>query len=73
MSPTPAPTCTVPKLKGMKLKAAREAVRGARCALGPNFGKKGASNRDGEVVAQSLKPGTVGPDESIVRVTLGKS
>jgi IPT/TIG domain len=69
---SPAPTCTVPSVKGMKLNAARGKVKGAHCALGKNIRNKGANNRNGKVVAQSLKPGTIGPLETVVRVTLGK-
>jgi IPT/TIG domain len=77
-TPVPPPvaaapvTCTVPSVEGMKLKVARETVKGAHCALGKNFRKKGANNRNGKVVAQTLKSGTVGPFETVVRVTLGK-
>ena len=69
----PAPTCMVPKLAGKKLKEAREAVLAAHCALGKNIRKNGANNRNGKIVAQTLKPGTVGPVETVVRVTLGRS
>jgi hypothetical protein len=69
----PVASCLVPRLRGKRLKAAREVVRAAHCALGKNIREKGANNRNGKVVAQSQKPGTVGPVETVVRVTLGRS
>lgn len=70
---TSAPSCTVPSVKGLKLRVARERVKAAHCALGENIRKKGANNRDGKVVGQTLKAGTTGPFETVVRVTLGKT
>jgi beta-lactam-binding protein with PASTA domain len=64
--------CVAPGLKGMKLKAARETVRAAHCALGKDIKKPGANNRHGKVVRQTVKPGTNLATESVVRVALGQ-
>jgi hypothetical protein len=75
---TPAPlstapvTCAAPSVKEMKLKAARQTIKAAHCALGKNIRKPGADNRNGKVVAQAARPGTRGPYEFVIRVTLGK-
>jgi hypothetical protein len=71
-TPTPAAHCVAPKLKGMKLRAARETVKAAHCALGKNIRRKGANNRNGKVVGQTEKPGTTLAPESVVRITLGR-
>jgi hypothetical protein len=70
---TQPPTCTVPSVTGLKLKEARERVKAAHCALGKNIRKPGANNRNGKVVAQTLKAGIVAPLETVVRVTLRRS
>ncbi len=60
MAPTPAPAaeahCTVPKLKGKKLKAVRKKLTKADCKLGRVSGRKGKSAK---VKKQSPKPGKV--------------
>jgi hypothetical protein len=66
------PHCVAPDLKGMKLKAAREKVRAAHCALGKNIKKPGVNNRNGKVVRQTVKPGTDLAAESVLRVALGQ-
>ena len=60
-----APPCTVPKLKGKSLKAARKRLRKANCALGK------ARGRGRKVKKQSAKPGTVFPPGGQVNVRLG--
>jgi len=80
-APAPAPlaaiqvvetNCIPPRLAGMKLRAARETVKAAHCALGKNIRRKGANNRNGKVVAQTKKPGTILAPGSVLRVTLGR-
>ncbi len=79
-TPAPVPTtlpvapavCIVPSVVGMKLRTARETVKAARCALGKNLRRKGATNRNGKVVGQTEKRGTALAPESVVRVTLGR-
>jgi hypothetical protein len=68
----PTPTCTVPKLKGKSLKASKAKIKGANCKVGKITKKKGAKAATGKVVGQSKKPGTVLPEGSVVKVTLGK-
>lgn len=74
-SPAAAPVfaadCIAPRLEGMRLRTAREAVKAAHCALGKNIRRRGANNRNGKVVEQTRKPGTTLAAESVVRVTLG--
>lgn len=66
----PAPTCTVPKLRGKTLKAAKKRIRGAECRVGKLTKRRGATARNGEVVQQVPKAGTVVPAETQVKVTL---
>jgi hypothetical protein len=76
--PTPAPsttptaqaTCTVPKLKGTTLKAAKRRIRGADCHVGKLTKRKGATAKNGEVVQQVPKPGATVPENTQVKVTL---
>ncbi len=68
--PQPLPakvSCTVPKLTGKKLKAAKKALLKAQCKLGKVKGKKSASAK---VKTQKPKPGTVLTPGSKVNVTL---
>ena len=60
-------TCTVPKLKGKKLKAAKKALLEAECKLGKVKGKKSSSAK---VKTQKPKPGTVLTAGSKVNVTV---
>jgi hypothetical protein len=68
----PAKACTIPKLAGKTLKAAKAKVKGAGCKLGRVTRKKGATARSGEVVGQDKKPGARLPAGTVVKVTLGK-
>jgi hypothetical protein len=70
--PPPAPTCTVPKLKGKTLKTSKKRIKGADCKVGKVTKKKGAKAKTGKVVGQNKKPGTVLPAGTAVKVTLGK-
>ena len=68
--PQPLPakvSCTVPKLKGKKLKAAKQALLKAECKLGKVKGKKSSSAK---VKTQKPKPGTVLAGGSKVSVTV---
>jgi beta-lactam-binding protein with PASTA domain len=63
--------CTVPKLKGKKLKAAKKALAKADCKLGKVKKLKGATTKTGKVKKQSPKPGTILAPGAKVRVKLG--
>jgi hypothetical protein len=66
----PVPTCTVPRLRGKTLKAAKTKIRGADCKVGKLTKRKGATAKTGEVVAQVPKPGATVPASTQVKVTL---
>jgi hypothetical protein len=70
---SPPPTCTVPALKGKKLKAAKQRIRGAECGVGKLKKRDGANGKNGKVVGQSPKPGTKVPTGTKVAVTLAPS
>ncbi|HEX2392918.1 MAG TPA: IPT/TIG domain-containing protein [Solirubrobacterales bacterium] len=61
--------CVVPKLKGKRLGAAKNALRSAGCTLGEASGAKG---RKAKVVKQRPKPGRVLAPGAKVNVKLGK-
>jgi hypothetical protein len=63
--------CTVPKLRGKKLKAAKAGAKAADCKLGKVAKRKGATARTAKVVAQKPKPGTLAAPGTAVKVTLG--
>lgn len=65
------PSCTVPKLTGKKLKAAKKKIRAAHCKVGHVGKKKGVTAKTGKVVKQSPKPGTVRGAGSKVAIRLG--
>jgi hypothetical protein len=77
--PTPTPvvtvvpprTCKVPNLHGRKLKGAKNGLRKADCKVGKLRKKKGVTAKDGKVVKQTPKAGTVVPAGSRVAVKLG--
>jgi hypothetical protein len=62
--------CTVPKLKGKKLKASKKKLKKADCKAGKVKKRKGAKAASGKVVKQSPKPGTILPPGAKVKVTL---
>ena len=59
--------CVVPKLKGKKLKAAKNALRSAGCTLGRVTGEKG---KKAKVLKQKPQPGKVLAPGSKVNVKL---
>lgn len=69
-SPDRAPSCTVPKLVGKKLKLDRKAIAKAGCELG-KVTRKGVVGRNAKVVRQSPKPGTIRVTGSKVNLVLG--
>jgi hypothetical protein len=75
--PTPSPissppaTCTVPNLKGKKLKGAKRRSRAADCTIGRVTKRVGIKASSGMVKAQSPKPGKVLAAGAKVNVTLG--
>jgi hypothetical protein len=62
--------CTVPKLEGKKLKAAKKGAKAADCKLGKVAKKKGATAKTGKVTGQKPKPGTLAAPGTAVEVTL---
>jgi Divergent InlB B-repeat domain/PASTA domain len=72
-SPPPPPSvkCTVPRLKGKSLTAAKSALRKAHCALG-SVKKAYSSSRKGTVVGQRAKPGSKHASGFKVGVTVSK-
>jgi hypothetical protein len=76
VAPAPAPAavkvfCTVPKLKGKKLKAAKKKIRAAHCKVGRVTRKKRTSAKTARVVHQSPKPGKIRRAGSKVNLKLG--
>jgi hypothetical protein len=75
-SPPPGPpaaaaeTCTVPRLRGKTLKAAKHRIRAADCRVGKLTKKAGATARSGEVVKQVPRPGATVAADTKVAVTL---
>jgi hypothetical protein len=65
-----APSCTVPKLVGRKLKLDRKAIAKAGCELG-KVTRKGVVGRNAKVVRQSPKPGTIRGSGWKVNLVLG--
>lgn len=68
-----ASQCTVPKLIGGKLAAAKKKMKAAGCKIGKVKKKKGVEVKSAKVVHQSVKPGTSLPAGGSVNLTLGKS
>ncbi len=62
--------CTVPKLKGKKLKAGKKVVRKNDCKFGKLTKKEGATAKTGKVVKQSPAPGKILAPGTKVNVTL---
>lgn len=65
------PRCTVPKLKGKHLKAAKQAIRTAHCKVGHVSMKNGVTAKTGKVVTQKPKAKTVRKAGSKVSFKLG--
>jgi hypothetical protein len=68
--PAPLRPCTVPKLVGIKLKAAKKRLRAGDCTLGSVAKKRGATVKTAKIVNQKPKPGTTEPAGFDVSVTL---
>jgi uncharacterized delta-60 repeat protein len=71
-TPSPTPSCVVPKLKGKTLKAAKRAIRRAHCSLGKVTRAYSAKVKRGRVLAQKPKPGRKLAAGAKVRLTLSK-
>jgi PASTA domain len=71
MVTTPTALCTVPKLVGKKLKAARKVVRRADCRLGKVTKEKGFTASAAKVVKQRPSSGTARAAGSKVAVKVG--
>lgn len=74
-APTPVPVtglhCTVPKLRGKTLSAAKTRLKSHDCRLGRVKTRK-SSGRAGRVLSQSPAAGKTLPDGSKVSVTVGR-
>lgn len=68
--PATSPTCTVPALKGKKLKAAKKKIRAAGCKVGKVSKREGATAAKGKVVGQGPKAGKVVAAGTAVKLTL---
>jgi beta-lactam-binding protein with PASTA domain len=66
------PSCVVPKLLGKSLKANRRRLKRAGCRLGEVARVGGATAKNGRVIRQSPKQGTVLESGAAVQVTLGR-
>jgi hypothetical protein len=64
--------CTVPKLQGKKLGAARKALKKAGCKAGKVKKAPGVTGKTGKVVKQGRKPGKVLPPGTAVNLKLGR-
>jgi beta-lactam-binding protein with PASTA domain len=64
--------CTVPKLKGKKLAAAKKALKKAHCAVGKVTKKKSSKKNKGKVISQSPRPHAVKRKGTKVKLTVGK-
>ncbi|HEY5977820.1 MAG TPA: PASTA domain-containing protein [Solirubrobacterales bacterium] len=64
--------CKVPKLKGRKLRAAKNGIRKSRCKLGSVKKRGDATAKTGKVAKQSPKPGKVLLPGTKVKVTLAE-
>jgi hypothetical protein len=65
------PVCVVPKLKGRKLKPAKQALLKANCKPGKVTRRKGVTAKAGKVVEQNPKQGTSRPADAKVSLKLG--
>jgi hypothetical protein len=71
LPPVPAAHCVVPKLKGLKLKAAKRKIRAAQCAVGQVSKKPDVTTKTGKVVKQKPQTGEVKAAGAKIAVTLG--
>jgi hypothetical protein len=70
--PPPPPKCVVPKLKGLRLAAARTALQRAHCALGTVRHKHSRRVKRGRIISQSPTAGAHGPAGSKVSVVVSR-
>jgi hypothetical protein len=70
--PPPPPRCVVPRLRGLKLAAARTALQHAHCALGKVRRRHSRRVRRGRVISQSPAPGKREAAGSKVAVVLSR-
>lgn len=64
--------CTVPRLKGKKVRNAKQMLRRGDCKLGKVSRRRAAKAKKGKVLSQAKKPGKVLPSGSKVNITIGK-
>jgi PASTA domain-containing protein/IPT/TIG domain-containing protein len=64
--------CTVPRLRGQKLKAAKRRIRAADCRVGTIKKRGTATAKTGKVVRQAPKPGAIYPPGAKIKITLGR-
>jgi hypothetical protein len=69
--PSAAPTCTVPSLRNLSLRAAKARLRGADCAIGQVRLAAGATKGKGKVVKQFRPAGTELVTGAPVAIKLG--
>jgi hypothetical protein len=70
--PKPKPACSVPKLKGKSVPAARSALTRAHCRLGKVTKKFSSSVKKGRVISQKPSPGKHLPKGAKVAVVVSK-
>jgi hypothetical protein len=68
----PAQQCSVPKVKGKTLGAAKSALRNAHCSLGKVTKAYSAKVKKGRVISQRPAPGTTMANGSKVKLTVSK-
>jgi PASTA domain len=71
--PDESRSCRVPQLKGKTLAAARRRLNGADCRMGKVSRLAGVSAKEGRVLKQVPRPGSLVPVGATVKVTLGTS
>jgi uncharacterized delta-60 repeat protein len=64
--------CVVPRLRGLRLRAARASIDRGRCALGRVTRRTSTKVAKGKVIAQAPRPGTKLPAGGRVNIVLGK-
>jgi hypothetical protein len=64
--------CVVPSLRGRSLRASAQSLRDSHCRMGQISRHRGFTAKNGKVVKQNPRPGTVAPPGMTVAVTLGK-
>lgn len=64
--------CKVPALKGLKTRAARDALTAADCAAEVKKKETNKRKRRGKVLRQKLEPGATAPPATVVPIVVGK-